>query len=325
MLSTVSVIVITLILSYFTLVFGELVPKRLAMRKSESLSLSMSGFLRGISVVFRPLVWLLSASTNGVLRLLGIDPNEEEEQAGEEEILLMVDSGQIEPQEKQLIANVFGFNDVTMREICTHRIDVDFLEEDESLSRWEQFIHETRHSLYPVRAQDEEIIGILDTKDFFRMKDPDMAEVKAALHPALFVPETAKADDVLTLLKSRHSKMAVVVDEYGGIEGIVTLQDLAESIVGDMEQDEEWIETGDSAWIIHGNVPVQDLETAFDVKLETDADTVTGWITEQTGHVLRPGDSAQIAGHTLTVESVKDHVLDLARVQDLPAAPEPKK
>jgi len=203
-LSSISVIVITLILSYFTLIFGELVPKRLAMRKSESLSLTMSGFLQGISVVFRPLVWLLSVSTNAVLRLMGIDPNEEQEQAGEEEILLMVDSGRIAPQEKQLIANVFDFNDLTLRELCTHRVDVDFLEQDDSLEEWEKIIHETRHSLYPVRGEDEEILGVLDTKDFFRMKAPDRQMVMASLKPALFMPETVKADNALALMKRKR-------------------------------------------------------------------------------------------------------------------------
>lgn len=314
-LSTVSVIVITLILSYFTLVFGELVPKRLAMRKSESLSLAMSGFLGGISVAFRPLVWLLSASTNGVLRLLGIDPDEGEEQAGEEEILLMVDSGSIEPQEKQLIANVFGFNDITMREVCTHRIDVDFLDADDDVREWKQLIHRTRHSLYPMRGSEEEITGILDTKDFFHLENPDKAQVLAALRPALFVPETATADDVLALLKNEHAKMAVVVDEYGGIEGIVTLQDLAEAIVGAMEQDPDWIEARDDSWLIHGNVSVCELETAFGLSLDTEADTVTGWITEQTGHVLRAGDTVTYGDIQVKVLSVRDHVLEEAQAR----------
>ncbi|WP_286078695.1 hemolysin family protein [Faecalibaculum rodentium] len=313
-LSSISVIVITLILSYFTLIFGELVPKRLAMRKSESLSLTMSGFLQGISVVFRPLVWLLSVSTNAVLRLMGIDPNEEQEQAGEEEILLMVDSGRIAPQEKQLIANVFDFNDLTLRELCTHRVDVDFLEQDDSLEEWEKIIHETRHSLYPVRGEDEEILGVLDTKDFFRMKAPDRQMVMASLKPALFVPETVKADNALTLMKQAHCKLAVVLDEYGGIEGVVTLQDLAEAIVGVMEADDDIpVVTGDfNRWQISGNVALSDLEDITGIRTGCDADTVTGLITEKTGHVLRPGDEVKLddGRYTLRVEIVKDHVLE---------------
>lgn len=315
-LSSISVVVITLILSYFTLIFGELVPKRLAMRKSESLSLSMSGFLQGISVAFRPLVWLLSVSTNAVLRLMGIDPNEEEEQAGEEEILLMVDSGRIDPQEKQLIANVFDFNDLTLREICTHRVDVDFLDADDTLRQWEETIHQTRHSLYPVRGEEEEILGVLDTKDFFRMKNPDKEQVMAALKPALFVPETVKADDALALLRQARSKLAVVLDEYGGIEGVVTLQDLAEAIVGVMEADEDIpvISGDENGWKITGNVSVSDLETAAGITVKCDADTITGLITEITGHILQTGDTVTLKDSQLIlkVEAVKDHVVEQA-------------
>lgn len=153
-LQAISVVAITLILSYITLIFGELVPKRVAMKKSEKMSLAMAPMLCGVAKIFTPVVWLLSVSTNGVLRLLGIDPNQEDEEVSEEEIRLMVDeSGQkgvIDEQEQKMIQNVFEFDDRTVSEFATHRTDVCVLWTKEDNATWENTIHETRHSIYPV-------------------------------------------------------------------------------------------------------------------------------------------------------------------------------
>ena len=175
-LDTIAVVLITLILSYFTLVFGELVPKRVAMKKAEALGLGISGLIRGISIVFKPIVWFLSASTDAVLRLLGIDPNEEDEQVSEEEIRMMVDAGSekgaIDEQEKEFIQNVFEFDDLTAREIAVHRTDVTMLWVEDSMEEWNKTIHNSRHTLYPVCGDSaDNIIGILNAKDFFRLDD----------------------------------------------------------------------------------------------------------------------------------------------------------
>ena len=169
-LDSIAVVVITLILSYFTLVFGELVPKRVAMKKAEALGLSISGLVSGISIVFKPIVWFLSVSTNAVLRLLGIDPNEADEQVNEEEILMMVDAGSekgaIDEQERAFIQNVFEFDDLTAEEIAVHRTEVAVLWMEDSMEEWARIIHDSRHTLYPV-CQDsaDNIIGILNAKD----------------------------------------------------------------------------------------------------------------------------------------------------------------
>lgn len=211
-LDTIAVVLITLILSYFTLVFGELVPKRVAMKKAEALGLGISGLIRGISIVFKPIVWFLSASTDAVLRLLGIDPNEEDEQVSEEEIRMMVDAGSekgaIDEQEKEFIQNVFEFDDLTAREIAVHRTDVTMLWVEDSMEEWNKTIHNSRHTLYPVCGDSaDNIIGILNAKDFFRLDDKGRESVmQNAVKTPFFVPETIKADVLFRKMKKSSNR-----------------------------------------------------------------------------------------------------------------------
>ena len=175
-LETIAVIGITLILSYITLIFGELVPKRVAMKKAEPLALGISGFISVMSKLFSPLVWLLTASTNAVLRLIGIDPNAEEEHVSEEEIRMMVDAGSekgvIDQSEKKMIQNIFEFDDMPVSEFATHRTDVTFLWEEESLDQWDKTIRESRYSQYPICGETaDDVKGVLNTKDYFRLDD----------------------------------------------------------------------------------------------------------------------------------------------------------
>ena len=174
-LDAIAVVLITLLLSYITLIFGELVPKRLAMHNSEKIALGVSGLVTTASKIFAPLVGLLTVSTNGILRLFGIDPNEDDDQVTEEEIRMMVDAGSekgtIDNEEKDMIQNVFEFDDLTIDEICVHRTDVDLLWVEDSIEEWEQLIHESRHSYYPVCGETvDDIIGVLDAKDYFRLR-----------------------------------------------------------------------------------------------------------------------------------------------------------
>lgn len=170
------IIVITILLSYVTLVFGELVPKRVAMKKSESLALSISGLLNFVSTIFAPLVWLLTVSTNGVLRLMHIDPNGDDEEVTEEEIRMMVDAGgekgTIDRSEQEIIQNVFEFDDLTAGEIATHRTDIVILWEEDDDKEWEKTIYEHRYSQFPVCGESvDDVIGILNSKDYFRLAD----------------------------------------------------------------------------------------------------------------------------------------------------------
>ncbi|MBQ7795550.1 MAG: HlyC/CorC family transporter [Lachnospiraceae bacterium] len=243
-LDTIAVILITLILSYFTLIFGELVPKRVAMKQAESLALKVSGLIATMSRLFGPIVWFLSLSTNLVLRIMGIDPNEEEEEVSEEEIRMMVDvgteKGTIDSTEKEFIQNVFEFDDTLAREIVTHRTKLALLWLEDSMEQWEETIHETRHTLYPVCEDTaDQIIGILNAKDYFRLQDKSRENVMAnAVKKPFFVPDGTKADVLFKKMKQSHNSMAVVVDEYGGTLGIITINDLVEELVGDLEVEE---------------------------------------------------------------------------------------
>lgn len=305
-LDTIAVVLITLILSYFTLVFGELVPKRLAMKKSEKVALGISGLVSGIATLFRPIVFFLSVSTNVVLRLLGIDPNEAEDQVSEEEIRMMVDAGSekgtIDTHEKEFIQNVFEFNDITAGEIAIHRTDVALLWLEDDVDVWAHTIFDARHTLYPVcDGSADNVVGILNAKDYFPLKEKTRGNIlAAAVHPAFFVPETVKADVLFRNMKKSRNSMAVVLDEYGGMVGIVTLQDLVEELVGDLNDDipdldnpEPYIEkTGECSWEIHGNIALELLESATGLELATEEyDTFTGMVFDALGAV--PGDGEQ--------------------------------
>lgn len=243
-LDTIAVVLITLILSYFTLIFGELVPKRVAMNKAETLALKVTGLISTMAKLFGPVVWFLSLSTNVVLRIMGIDPNEEKEEVSEEEIRMMVDvgseKGTIDSTEKEFIQNVFEFDDTLVREIVTHRTRLDLLWMEDSMEEWDATIHESRHTLYPVCEDTaDQIIGILNAKDYFRLKDKSRETVMVeAVKKPYFVPDGMKADVLFKNMKQSRNTMAIVVDEYGGTLGAITINDLLEELVGNLEIEE---------------------------------------------------------------------------------------
>lgn len=333
-LDTLALILITLILSYFTLVFGELVPKRVAMKRAEALGLSISGLVSGISVLFKPVVWFLSASTDAVLRLMGIDPNDTEEQVSEEEIRMMVDAGSekgaIDEQEKEFIDNVFEFDDLTAEEIATHRTDVVILWKEDTIEQWDVTIHESRHTLYPVCEESpDNVVGVLNAKDYFRLRDKTRENVMELVKPAFFVPETIKADVLFRKMKKTRNNIAVVLDEYGGMEGIITLNDLVERLVGDLGEDtpeeeaaEPHIERlSEDTWAIIGNVDLYDIEQALDVDIGLEeVDTFTGLVFNELDMV--PGDGEQnieldFKGLHIRITRVEDHQIVYAEVTKL--------
>lgn len=318
-LDTIAVVFITIVLSYFTLVFGELIPKRVAMRKAESLALGMSGLISAISTVFAPIVWFLTASTNGVLRLLGIDPNEEDENVSEEEIRMMVDvgseKGTIDPDEKKMIQNVFEFDDLTAGEIATHRTEFCVLWMEESLEEWENTIHDTRHTLYPVCEDSiDNVIGILNAKDYFRLREKTKETLmEEAVRPAYFVPETVKADVLFRNMKQSFQKLAVVLDEYGGVIGMVTINDLVEQLVGELiteESQDEAVavveEIGENTWKVHGSATLEELEELFGVEFKCeDYDTFNGLMFHELGRVPKDGSIEEFDVENLHVKVTK--------------------
>lgn len=338
-LQTVSVVLITLILSFVTLVFGELVPKRIAMKKSETLGLAMSTVISFISKIFAPIVALLTASTNGILRLIGIDPNAKDDEVTEEEIRMMVDagseSGSIDTEEKELIQNVFEFDDLSAGEIATHRRSITLLWNHESVAEWERTVRKSRHTYFPIcDGSIDNVTGVLNAKDFFRLQNMTKESIlKNAVRAPYFVPESAKANALFENMKKTRNYFAVVVDEYGGLSGIVTITDLLECIVGDIFDDGDPgvqipdIEPLDSkTWRISGKASIDDVEKTLGLKLECDYDTFAGYVLTVLGSLPEDGTMTSLATDRLAIKvtSVKDHCIESTMVSllDQPAEEE---
>lgn len=337
-LNSVSVIVITLILSYFTLVFGELVPKRFAMKKAESLALTISGLISFISKLFAPIVWFLTVSTNGMLRLMGIDPNEHEESVSEEEIRMMVDAGSekgtIDEEEKELIQNVFEFDDLSADEIATHRTDIDLLWLDDTVDKWEETIHISRHTFFPIcKDSVDNIVGVLNAKDYFRLKNKSLDNImKNCVKSPFFVPETVKADVLFKNMKQKKNYFAIVLDEYGGMTGIVTITDILESIVGDFDEDTitqqeeepDIVKIDETTWKISGTAEIQEVEDALEISLDCEeVDTFGGYVFSVLGIVPEDGETLSTETQLLTINitEVKEHRIEKTTVT-LKKAPE---
>lgn len=331
-IKTITVVLITLVLSYFTLILGELVPKRLAMKKPEKLAMSISWLLRFMSIIFTPIVALLSVSTNGLLHLLGFNPEEADEQVSEEEIRMMVDAGSeagaIDAQEKEFINNLFEFDDITAEKIATHRTDVDIISYEDSAEEWEEFIQNTRHTYYPVcKDSKDDIIGILSANDYFRLKDKSKENImEKAVKPAYFIPETIKADVLFKNMKAEKQSIAVVTDEYGGMTGIITITDLVEELVGEFtiaSPDEEdtlpqIIKKSDNRWFIVGNVELEKLEEEIGVKFDTEKfDTFSGFVFDALETIPKNGRhkiEVEIGPCKIIIHEILEHQITLAEI-----------
>ena len=328
-LNTISVVLVTLVISYFSIVFGEMVPKRIAMKNAERFSLTMAGPITVIAKLFAPLVWLLTKSTNGILRLCGIDPESDEEIVTEEDLLLMADAGRkkgtIDDSENDMIRNVFAFDDLTVGEICTHRKEVSILWMDETVAEWEQTIHESRHSVYPVCGDSvDQIIGVLNAKDFFRLNCRDKkAVMEHAVHTPYFVHENLKADQLFSKMKRHADHFAVVLDEYGGMCGIITVTDLVDQLVGDFDDDEMLrqepeIERLDSrCWKVRGSCSLHDVSRALEYAFpEEEYETFSGFLIGSLGEIPKDGTKLkmQVGPFQVRILDVCQHRIEKAIV-----------
>lgn len=328
-LKSVSVILITLILAYFNLVFGELVPKRIAMKKAERMALGMAGLLHGVSKVFAPLVFLLTASTNLILRMIGINPDEDDEKVSEEEIRMLLmegnQQGVIDSEENEIIQNVFEFDDITVEQICTHRVDVLALSTEDTLEQWAELIYNGRHTCYPVCGDSiDDILGVLDTKDYFRMEKRHLEDImERAVRKAYFIPESMKANVLFKNMRQKGVYFAVVIDEYGGLSGIITLHDLMEALVGDIHDEEEREKPediqriDDGKWLIYGCADIDDVSEELGMELPVDRyDTFGGFICGLLAEIPEDGKGFSLETESLgiKVHSVQNHRIGSATV-----------
>lgn len=326
----VFVILITLILSFFSIVLGELVPKKIAMKNAEKVSLALGGFIRFVSCIFAPLVWVLTKTTNGLLRMFGINPHEEEEAASEEELRMMLDTssekGEIDSLENEMIQNIFEFDDILISEVCTHRRDVKMIYREDDIDEWKKVLSTSRHGYYPICGESaDDIVGVLNIKKFFRSECKTVAEaMRIACEKPYFVPENMKADVLFTNMKETRNYFAIVVDEYGGTNGVITIHDLLELLVGDMDDKDEIVveeivclseETRE--WRILGSASLEKVAEALGVVFDTeDCDTFGGYIFGILGEIPDDGTTLDLETDDLVikVESVLDHRIETTLV-----------
>ncbi len=300
-INTVAVVVITIVLSYFTLIFGELVPKRIAMKNKEKLANSVCGIISFLTNILKPIIWFLTISTNTVLRLVGIDPHEKEEPVSEEDIVLMLDAGadegSLDHDDIEYIKNVFKLDKLTAEDVMTPRKSVISLTEDATDDEILKIIKEENYSRIPILEDDNDsVVGILHTCDYLLKRNDKDFSLKSILMPAVFVPESVSLDVLFKDMQTDHNHMAVVVNEYGETSGIVTMEDILEEIVGEIwdERDEEITEfkkVGDNKYRVLCSASLEDFREFFNLEdeEETDVTTVNGWITEVTDSIPETG------------------------------------
>ena len=317
--NTISIVLITIILSYFTLVFGELVPKRIAMKNYEKIAYASIGVIRTISVITAPFVRFLTFSTNIISKLFGVSA-QDEEIVTEEEIRMMVDVGEekgaIEEAERELINNVFEFNDKVVSEVMIHRTEIFAVDIKNNVSDILSKIDDLKYSRIPVYDESiDDIKGVLYTKDLIKvLKKQKDVKVKTIMREAYFVSENKPINDLFKELQRNKMQMAIVLDEYGGTSGIITMEDIIEELVGnifdeydDIELDYEKID--DNTFIINGNVSIYDAKKILEVEIpDGDYDTLSGYLIELLGRIPEDSEKPVIETEKVTykIEEYED-------------------
>ena len=321
-------------MSYFSLVFGELAPKRMAMQKPEKIAYSVVGILLVVKTITAPFVKVLSASTNLIVRLCGFDPNANEESVTEEEIRMMVDVGQekgvIEDIQKEMIDNIFDFDDIDVSDIMTHRTDMFAVEDTDSLEQVVSISIEHGYSRIPVFHEDpDNIIGIVYIKDLLKYISSSLPKDKGpkdVMREAYYVPFSKSCGALFNEMCEKHMQMAVVVDEYGGTAGIVTMEDLLEAIVGNIQdeydnEDEEIVEVSENVFTIDGTAYIEEVnELVGDIIPEGDYDTLGGFLISRLGYLPKDGDMTEVEFENLkfTILNVEDRRIGKIRVEITP-------
>lgn len=300
-IDTISVILITLILSFFTLVFGELVPKRIAMKHKGKLAEYVCGTISTLAVALKPIIWLLTISTNGILRLFGIDPNEKEDSVSEEDIVIMLDAGAdegtLDEDDIEYIKNVFKLDRLTAEDVMTHKKNVVYISDKASNEDIINKIQTEGFSRIPVYSDNSDsITGILFARDYLLNYDKPGFKINNAMIEPYFAPETMKLDLLFKNMQKSHTHMSIIVNEYGTFSGIVTMEDILEELVGEIwDESDEAIEEikklTDDTYSVMCSISTEDFFEFFNITPdeESEATTVNGWITEKCGDIPQKG------------------------------------
>lgn len=317
---SISIIIITIILSFFTLVFGELVPKRLAMKHYEKISFATIGVIRMISIITSPFVKLLTFVTNTISKIFGVGESDEGE-VTEEEIKMMIDQGEekgtIKEEEKELINNVFEFNDITVSEIMRHRKDIFAVDINISNKELVQELIDSQYRYSRIPVYDEtidEIKGILYIKDVMKNINNKDVKVKDLVKDAYFVSQSRLINEVFKELQKHKMQMAIILDEYGGTAGIITMEDILEELVGDIydeydKEEKDFEKIDENTYILSGSMPIYDVNKLLDAKIpEGDYDTISGYLQEELGRIPEDEEKPIIETDTVTykIEQYED-------------------
>lgn len=316
----VCTVVITIILSYFSLVFGELAPKRIAQKYPEKWSFAASGIVKAFGALARPFVALLTVSTNAILKMFKIDPEETDKSVTEEEIRMMVDvgseSGNIEDSEKEMIENIFEFNDKEASEVMTHRTKLVALPEDATYDETMKVARDEKYTRIPVYSETiDDIIGILHIKDLLGVTQENF-KLRKLLRDPMFVHETRKISSLFAEMKTSGMQMAVILDEYGGTMGIVTIEDMLEEIVGNItdefdDEEQNLIKLSNGDYIVAGDTTLSDLEGILDIELveeDSDYDTIAGLVIQLLDRVPEQREKPVVTYKNLSIKVL--HVQD---------------
>ncbi|MBQ7293950.1 MAG: HlyC/CorC family transporter [Clostridia bacterium] len=310
----ISICIIVFALLVIISLVGYFIPRRLASQKAEKVAVSLYGIIFLTAAIFKPLVKIHRALAKFILKG-SVSTDKKEDEVSTEDIVQLVDignkTGVIDTDEKEIIQNVFEFNTTEVMEFCTHRTDMTVLWAEDNNEEWEKTIHETRHTLYPICGESvDDVIGILNIKDYFALSDKSYDNVKAnAIKPPFFVPQSMNADVLFKKMKQTRFHFAVVVDEYGGVFGIVTINDLLEQIVGELEEadgvsEEREIEkVDDTHWKVLGSISLSDLAEELEVKLpEDDYVNFNGYVLAAVGSIPDDGSEFEIDTDVLHIE-----------------------
>ncbi len=323
----IAIIIITMILSFFTLVFGELVPKRLAMKYYEKIAYATIGVIKTISIFTLPFVKLLTISTNMISKIFGVS-EAEEEIVTEEEIKMMIDEGEekgtIEQEEKELLNNVFAFNDIIVSEVMTPRTDIFAIEIDDDINELLDRIDEYKYSRIPVYEDNiDNIEGILFIKDILKViKDGRYINIREIMREPYFIPESKEIDELFRELQKSKQQMAIVIDEYGGTAGLITMEDIIEELMGNIldEYDDEEVEykkLDENTYILSGSSTVYDIKKIFSVDIpDGDYETLSGYLLEKLGRIPEENEHPVIEDEQLTykIEEYEDKRIKSVKV-----------
>lgn len=331
-LATLSVIIITLILSYFTLVFGELVPKRLAMKKAEPIAMFAARPLLLLSRLAAPFVKLLTGSTNVLVRLFGVDPNSDDEEASEEEIRMLVDAGleqgNIQRSEQTIIHRIFDFDNKTAADMMTPWMDTVALQADAGLAEVTALVEREQYTRIPVyEGRTDYIIGILHVKDLIGCLSGTCGEgwdLREHLREPYYVTEWRKGDELLEEMQQNRVHMAIVVDEYGGVAGLISTEDLLEEIVGGLydeydQEEQEYEKIADYHYLFKGTQRLDDIRNMLLVDLPDTHDTLSGFVIGMLGRIPVKGEKPEFeyGGYRFKAEEIGRQRINKVRMQKL--------